>query len=101
MKNLLITTSAVAILISCAANSDGVKRTDSRNMSTSTLQGSTTLIITSNPDFTPPSEGQVFDTVIELCDLAFNYLKCEEDCFSSEETLEKCVDEAKEIGITA
>ena len=100
MRNLLISVSIVAIVISCAKTSDEIKRTEPKNLTTTIIQDPTTLITTSNPNFTPPDEGQLFDTVIKLCDLAFNYLKCEEDCFSSEETLEKCVDEAKEIGIT-
>ena len=100
MKTLLIATSIVAIVVSCAKNSDEIKRGEPKNLSTTIVQESTTLADTSNPNFTPPTEGQLFDTVIKLCDLAFNSLKCEEDCFSSEETLMECVDEAKEIGIT-
>ena len=100
MKTLLIATSIVAIVVSCAKNSDEIKRVEPKNLSTTIVQESTILADTSNPNFTPPTEGQLFDTVIKLCDLAFNSLKCEEDCFSSEETLMECVDEAKEIGIT-
>ena len=100
MKTLLIATSIVAILVSCAKNSDEIKRAEPKNLPTTTIQAPTTLIATSNPNFTPPTEGQLFDTVIKLCDLAFNSLKCEEDCFSSKESLTECVDEAKEIGIT-
>ena len=100
MKTLLIATLIVAIVASCAKNSDEIKRVEPKNLSTTIVQESTTLADTSNPNFTPPTEGQLFDTVIKLCDLAFNSLKCEEDCFSSEETLMECVDEAKEIGIT-
>ncbi len=100
MKTLLIATSIVAIVVSCAKNSDEIKRAEPKNLPTTIVQESTTLADTSNPNFTPPTEGQLFDTVIKLCDLAFNSLKCEEDCFSSEETLMECVDEAKEIGIT-
>ena len=100
MKTLLIATSIVAIVVSCAKNFDEIKRVEPKNLSTTIVQESTILADTSNPNFTPPTEGQLFDTVIKLCDLAFNSLKCEEDCFSSEETLMECVDEAKEIGIT-
>ena len=100
MKTLLIATSIVAIVVSCAKNSNEIKRVEPKNLSTTIVQESTTRADTSNPNFTPPTEGQLFDTVIKLCDLAFNSLKCEEDCFSSEETLMECVDEAKEIGIT-
>ena len=100
MKTLLIATSIVVIVVSCAKNSNEIKRVEPKNLSTTIVQESTTLADTSNPNFTPPTEGQLFDTVIKLCDLAFNSLKCEEDCFSSEETLMECVDEAKEIGIT-
>ncbi len=100
MKTLLIATSIVAIVVSCARTSDEIKRAEPKNLPTTIVQESTTLADTSNPNFTPPTEGQLFDTVIKLCDLAFNSLKCEEDCFSSEETLMECVDEAKEIGIT-
>lgn len=100
MRNLLISVSIVAIVISCAKTSDEIKRTEPKNLTTTIIQEPTTLITTSNPNFTPPAEGQLFDTVIKLCDLAFNSLKCEEDCFSSEESLTECVDEAKEIGIT-
>ena len=100
MKTLLIATSIVAIVVSCAKNSNEIKRVEPKNLSTTIVQESTTLADTSNPNFTPPTEGQLFDTVIKLCDLAFNSLKCEEDCFSSEESIMECVDEAKEIGIT-
>ena len=100
MKTLLSATSIVAIVVSCAKTSDEIKRVEPKNLPTTIVQESTTLADTSNPNFTPPTEGQLFDTVIKLCDLAFNSLKCEEDCFSSEETLMECVDEAKEIGIT-
>ena len=100
MKTLLIAISIVAMVVSCAKNSDELKRVEPKNLPTTIVQESTTLSDTSNPNFTPPTEGQLFDTVIKLCDLAFNSLKCEEDCFSSEETLMECVDEAKEIGIT-
>ena len=100
MKTLLIATSIVVIVVSCAKNFDEIKRVEPKNLSTTIVQESTILADTSNPNFTPPTEGQLFDTVIKLCDLAFNSLKCEEDCFSSEETLMECVDEAKEIGIT-
>ena len=100
MRNLLISVSIVAIVVSCAKTSDEIKRTEPKNLTTTIVQEPTTLITTSNPNFTPPDEGQLFDTVIKLCDLAFNSLKCEEDCFSSEESLTECVDEAKEIGIT-
>ena len=100
MRNLLISVSIVAIVLSCAKTSDEIKKTDPKNPPTITVQEPTTLLATSNPNFTPPAEGQLFDTVIKLCDLAFNSLKCEEDCFSSKESLTECVDEAKEIGIT-
>ena len=100
MRNLLISISIVAIVVSCAKTSDEIKRTEPKNLTTTIAQEPTILLTTSNPNFTPPAEGQLFDTVIKLCDLAFNSLKCEEDCFSSEESLTECVDEAKEIGIT-
>ena len=100
MRNLLISVSIVAIVLSCAKTSDEIKRTETKNPPTITVQEPTTLLATSNPNFTPHAEGQLFDTVIKLCDLAFNSLKCEEDCLSSEESLTECVDEAKEIGIT-
>ena len=100
MNNFLIAVSIVAIMVSCAKTSDEIKRTEPKNSPTIIAQEPTMLLTTSNPNFTPPVEGKLFDTVTKLCDLAFNSLKCEEDCFSSEKTLTECVDEAKEIGIT-
>ena len=99
MNNLLITVSIIAILVSCTTNSDGLKRIETKNLPTTTVQEITTLATTPKPAFHPPEESEVFETIVKLCDLAFNSLKCEEDCFSSETNLIDCSTEAKEIGI--
>jgi hypothetical protein len=99
MNNLLITASTIAILVSCATNSDGLKRIETKNLPTTTIQEATTLATTPKPAFHHPDEGEIFETIVKLCDLAFNSLKCEEDCFSSEANLIDCSNEAKEIGI--
>ena len=99
MNNLLITASTIAILVSCATNSDGLKRTETKNLPTTTVQEITTLATTPKPAFHPPEEGEIFETIVKLCDLAFNSLKCEEDCFSSETNLIDCSNEAEEIGL--
>ena len=86
-------------LISCASNSDEIKPLTSTTLSTTTVQEVTTLATTSKPAFHPPEEGEIFETIVKLCDLAFNSLKCEEDCFSSETNLIDCSNEAEEIGL--
>ena len=88
------------LLTSCAFNSDEIKPLTSTTLSTTTLQEVTTLATTPKPAFHPPDEGEIFETIVKLCDLAFNSLKCEEDCFSSETNLIDCSNEAKEIGIS-
>ena len=55
---------------------------------------STTTTLTS---FSAPFEGESFDSVVELCDMASNSLQCEEECFADETMLEECVAEAEEI----
>ena len=55
---------------------------------------STTTTLTS---FSAPFEGESFDSVIELCNMASNSLQCEEECFADETMLEECVAEAEEI----
>ena len=60
----------------------------------------TSSTTTTLPSFTAPFEGESFDSVIELCDLASNSLQCEEECFADETTLEECVAEAEEIAAT-
>ena len=57
----------------------------------------TTTTTTSAPIFIIPNEGENFEAVIELCDLASNSLQCEEECFASDSNLENCVAEAEEI----
>jgi len=99
MNNLLITASTIAILVSCATNSDEIKPLTSTTLPTTTIQEATTLATTPKPAFHPPEEGEVFETIVKLCDLAFNSLKCEEDCFSSETNLIDCSNEAEEIGL--
>jgi len=88
------------LLISCASTSDEIKPLTSTTLSTTTVQEVTTLATTPKPAFHPPDEGEIFETIVKLCDLAFNSLKCEEDCFSSEANLIDCSNEAKEIGIS-
>jgi len=61
------------------------------------VTSSTTTTLSS---FTVPFEGESFDSVIELCDLASNSLQCEEECFADETALEECVAEAEEIAAT-
>ena len=55
---------------------------------------STTTTLTS---FSAPFEGESFDSVVELCDMASNSLQCEEECFADETMFEECVAEAEEI----
>ena len=57
----------------------------------------TSSTTTTLPTFTTPFEGESFDSVIKLCNLASNSLQCEEECFTNETTLEECVAEAEEI----
>ena len=49
------------------------------------------------PVFLIPTEGESFEAVIQLCDLASNSLQCEEECFANDSNLAECVDEAEEI----
>jgi hypothetical protein len=86
-------------LISCASTSDEIKPLTSTTLPITTIQEATTLATTPKPAFHHPDEGEIFETIVKLCDLAFNSLKCEEDCFSSEANLIDCSNEAKEIGI--
>ena len=64
---------------------------------TQATSSTTTTTTTTLSSFTVPFEGESFDSVIELCDLASNSLQCEEECFADETTLEECVAEAEEI----
>ena len=57
----------------------------------------TSSTTTTLASFTAPFEGESFDSVIELCDMASNSLQCEEECFADETMLEECVAEAEEI----
>ena len=57
----------------------------------------TTTTTTSIPVFLIPTEGESFEAVIQLCDLASNSLQCEEECFTNDSNLAECVDEAEEI----
>ena len=57
----------------------------------------TTTTTTSIPVFLIPTEGESFEAVIQLCDLASNSLQCEETCFANDSNLAECVDEAEEI----
>ena len=65
-------------------------------ISTSSTTVATTAT-TSAPVFLIPSEGENFEAVIELCDLASNSLQCEEECFANDSNLEECVAEAEEV----
>ena len=57
----------------------------------------TSSTTTTLASFTAPFEGESFDSVIELCNMASNSLQCEEECFADETMLEECVAEAEEI----
>ena len=57
----------------------------------------TSSTTTTLASFTAPFEGESFDSVVELCDMASNSLQCEEECFADETMLEECVAEAEEI----
>ena len=60
----------------------------------------TSSTTTTLASFTAPSEGESFDSVIELCALASNSVQCEEECFTDETTWEECIAEAEEIAAT-
>ena len=68
--------------------------TTTTSVSSTTVDVSTT---TSTTVFFIPSEGENFEAVVDLCDLASNSLQCEEDCFADDSNLKECVAEAKEI----
>ena len=51
----------------------------------------------SAPLFAVPSEGESFEAVVQLCELASNSLQCEQECFANNSNLEECVAEAEEI----
>ncbi len=51
----------------------------------------------SAPLFAIPSEGESFEAVVQLCELASNSLQCEQECFANNSNLEECVAEAEEI----
>ena len=57
----------------------------------------TSSTTTTLASFTAPFEGESFDSVIELCNMASNSLQCEEECFAADTMLEECVAEAEEI----
>ncbi len=100
MKQFFVLFAVTLLLTSCASNSHEIKPLTPTTLPATTIQEATTLATTPKPAFHPPDEGEIFETIVKLCDLAFNSLKCEEDCFSSETNLIDCSNEAKEIGIS-
>ena len=100
MKKLLGAVAVSLIFTSCAANSDEIKPLASTTLPATSIEQMPTVTTTLKSSFTAPNEGRLFETVVKLCDLAFNSLKCEEDCFSSETNFKECISEAEEIGIT-
>ena len=91
-----------AINSACASTSE-LPEIENPPISTSTALAptvSTTLAATTStsmPVFLIPTEGESFEAVIQLCDLASNSLQCEEECFANDSNLAECVDEAEEI----
>ena len=100
MKKLLGAFAVSLIFSSCATNSNEITPLVPTTLPTTTIEPMNTFSTTSEADFIAPNEGRLFETVVELCDLAFNSLKCEEDCFSSKTSLTECTAEAEEIGVT-
>ena len=88
---------------SACASTTQLAKIENSSASTSTALATnvsttvTTTTTTSIPVFLIPTEGESFEAVIQLCDLASNSLQCEEECFTNDSNLAECVDEAEEI----
>ena len=88
---------------SACASTTQLPKIENSSASTSTALATnvsttvTTTTTTSIPVFLIPTEGESFEAVIQLCDLASNSLQCEEECFTNDSNLAECVDEAEEI----
>jgi len=99
MEKFLVVVCLLLSASACSDASETVALTTTQVPVTTTVAPITTQppATTTLPSFELPSEGEDFDSVIELCSLASNSLQCEEDCFADKATLNECVAEAEEI----